>query len=38
MASRLKEWAHHVSPYLLVLVLIATLGPLQFGLHMVSRG
>ncbi len=27
----------NVTPYLVVLVIVATLGPLQFGFHLVSR-
>ncbi len=36
MASGLRRFAQDVSPYLLLLIAITTLGPLQFGFHLVS--
>ncbi|KAI1178562.1 general substrate transporter [Nemania sp. FL0916] len=32
-SSTLRQWMRDVSPYLLLLVTISTLGPLQFGFH-----
>lgn len=34
--SSLRERLRDVSPYLVLLVAIATLGPLQFGYHLVN--
>ena len=36
MAESLRQRLHNVSIYLVLLVFIATLGPLQFGYHLVS--
>lgn len=35
MASGLRQCMRDVSPYLLLLIAISTLGPLQFGFHLV---
>ncbi|KAH6656147.1 general substrate transporter [Truncatella angustata] len=34
MASRLSQFTRDVSPYLILLIAISTLGPLQFGFHL----
>lgn len=36
MADSLRQRLQNVSVYLVLLVFIATLGPLQFGYHLVS--
>lgn len=35
MASALRHFARDVSPYLILLISLSTLGPLQFGFHLV---
>lgn len=32
-----KSWTADITPYLLYLLAISTLGPLQFGFHLVSH-
>jgi hypothetical protein len=32
----LGQFAHDVSPYLILLIFIATFGPFQFGYHLVQ--
>lgn len=38
MASLLHYFGRDVTLYLLLIVAISTLGPLQFGFHLVRRG
>ncbi|KAK8073246.1 metabolite transport protein [Apiospora phragmitis] len=34
MSSGLRQWTHDVSPYLIFLIAVSTLGSLQFGVHL----
>ncbi|KAK8876782.1 general substrate transporter [Apiospora arundinis] len=34
MSSGLRQWTHDVSPYLIFLIAVSTLGSLQFGIHL----
>lgn len=35
MSSGLRQWTRDVSPYLIFLIAVSTLGSLQFGIHLV---